>query len=110
MGDKIFVILIVFVFFLIMELVMLGAFRLSNSTGAKKIIGIMCRVFLGLFIIGYIGFVALCIIVGFDFFAKGEIGQGISMFFFAVLIAVCVYIWLIKGWIKRIKEIKNQCR
>ena len=110
MGDKIFVILIVFAFFLIMELVMLGAFRLSNSTGAKKIIGIMCRVFLGLFIIGYIGFVALCIIVGFDFFANGELGQGISMFFFAALIAVCIYVWLIKGWIKRIREIKNQCR
>lgn len=46
-----------FVFFLIMEIVMLGAFQLSHATGAKKIIGIMCRVFLVLFIIGYLGFV-----------------------------------------------------
>lgn len=110
MGNKIFIILIMFVFFLIMEIVMLGAFQLSHATGAKKIIGIMCRVFLVLFIIGYLGFVVLCIIVGCDFFSKGEIGQGISMFFFAALIAVCIYVWLIKGWIKRIKEIKNQCR
>ena len=42
MGNAIFFILINFAFFLVMELVMMGAFQLSKSTKAKKVIGIMC--------------------------------------------------------------------
>ena len=110
MGNRIFFLFILFVFFLVMELVMLGAFQLSKSTKAKKVIGIMCRAFLGLFIIGYLALVVLCVVVGVDLISKGEISQGISMFFFAVLIAVCVYIWLIRGWVKRIKGMKNRDR
>ena len=106
MGNAIFFIVINFAFFLVMELVMIGAFQLSKSTKAKKVIGIMCRAFLGLFIIVYLALVVLCVVVGIDLIFKGEIGQGISMFFFAVLIAVCVYIWLITGWVKHIKEMK----
>lgn len=70
----------------------------------------MCRAFLGLFIIGYLALVVLCVVVGIDLISKGEISQGISMFFFAVLIAVCVYIWLIREWVKRIKGMKKQNR
>lgn len=110
MGNRIFFLFILFVFFLVMELVMLGAFQLSKSTKAKKVIGIMCRAFLGLFIIGYLALVVLCVVVGIDLISKGEISQGISMFFFAVLIAVCVYIWLIREWVKRIKGMKKQNR
>ena len=108
MGNTIFFLFILFAFFLVMELVMLGAFQLSKSTKAKKVIGIMCRAFLGLFIIGYLALVVLCVVVGVDLNSKGEFSQGISMFFFAVLIAVCVYIWLIRGWVKRIKGMKNR--
>ena len=79
---------------------------MSKSTKAKKVVGIMCRAFLGLFIVCYLALVVLCVIVGIDLIFKGEIGQGISMFFFAVLIAACVYIWLITGWVKRIKKMK----
>ena len=110
MGNTIFFLFILFVFFLVMELVMLGAFQLSKSTKAKKVIGIMCRAYLGLFIIGYLALVVLCVVVGVDLISKGEISQGISMFFFAVLIAVCVYIWLIRGWVKRIKGMKSRNR
>lgn len=110
MSDKIFFLFILFVLFLIMELIMIGAFQLSNSTKAKKVIGILCRAFLGLFIIGYVALVTLCIVVGIDFISREEIRQGVSMFFFAALIAICVYVWLIRGWIKRIKKMKNQCR
>ena len=110
MGNTIFFLFILFVFFLVMELVMLGAFQLSKSTKAKKVIGIMCRAFLGLFIIGYLALVVLCVVVGVDLISKGEISQGISMFFFAVLIAVCVYIWLIRGWVKGIKGMKSRNR
>ena len=110
MGNAIFFILINFAFFLVMELVMMGAFQLSKSTKAKKVIGIMCRAFLGLFIIVYLALVVLCVVVGVDLIFKGEIGQGISVFFFAVLIAVCVYIWLITGWVKHIKGMKTRDR
>lgn len=110
MGNTIFFLFILFAFFLVMELVMLGAFQLSKSSKAKKVIGIMCRAFLGLFIIGYLALVVLCVVVGVDLISKGEISQSISMFFFAVLIAVCVYIWLIRGWIKRIKGMKKRNR
>ena len=110
MGNAIFFILINFAFFLVMELVMMGAFQLSKSTKAKKVIGIMCQAFLGLFMIGYFALVVLCIVVGIDLISKGEIGQGISMFFFAVLIAVCVYIWLITDWVKHIKDMKTRDR
>ena len=107
MGNAIFFILINFAFFLVMELVMMGAFQSSKSTKAKKVIGIMCKAFLGLFLIGYLVLVVLCVVVGVDLISKGEIGQGISVFFFAVLIAVCVYIWLITGRVKHIKHIQD---
>lgn len=110
MGNTIFFILIIFAFFLVMELVMMGAFQPSKSTKAKKVIGIMCQAFLWLFIIGYLALVVLCVVVGVDLISKGEIGQGISVFFFAVLIAVCVYIWLIRGWVKHIKDMKTRDR
>ena len=107
MGNAVFFIVINFAFFLVMELVMMGAFQLSKSTKAKKVVGIMCRAFLGLFIVCYLALVVLCVIVGIDLIFKGEIGQGISMFFFAVLIAVCVCIWLITGRVKHIKHIQD---
>lgn len=110
MGNTIFFILIIFAFFLVMELVKMGAFQSSKSTKAKKFISIMCQAFLWLFIIGYLALVMLCVVVGVDFIFKGEIGQGISVFFFAVLIAVCVYIWLIRGWVKHIKDMKTRDR
>ncbi len=110
MWNAIFFILINFAFFLVMELVMKGAFQSSKSTKAKKVIGVMCQAFLGLFIIGYLALVVLCAVVGIDLISKGEIGQGISVFFFAVLIAVCVCIWLITGRVKHIKDMKTRDR
>lgn len=110
MWNAIFFILINFAFFLVMELVMKGAFQSSKSTKAKKVIGVMCQAFLGLFIIGYLALVVLCAVVGVDLISKGEIGQGISVFFFAVLIAVCVCIWLITGRVKHIKDMKTRDR
>ena len=110
MGNAVFFLLMNLAFFLVMELVMMGAFQSSKSTKAKKVVGIMCQAFLGLFIIGYLALVVLCAAVGIDLISKGEIGQGISMLFFAVLIAVCVFIWLITGWVKHIKDMKTRDR
>lgn len=110
MGDTIFFLFMIFAFFLIMELVMMGAFQTSKSTTAKKVIATMCKVFLGLFITGYLALVVLCVVAGVDLISKGEIRQGISVSFSAVLIAVCVYIWLIRGWIQHIKDMKTRGR
>ena len=43
MGNRVFVLLILFAFFLAMEFIMMGAFRLSNSTRAQKIM-VLCAV------------------------------------------------------------------
>ena len=110
MGNAAFLILMNFAFFLVMELVMMGAFQSSKSTKSKKVIGIMCKAFLGLFLIGYLALVVLCVVVGVDLISKGEIRQGISVFFFAVLIAVCVCIWLITGRVKHIQDMKTRDR
>ena len=35
---------------------------------------------------------------------KGDVRQGVFMFLTAAVVAVCIYIWLIRGWVKHIKE------
>ena len=110
MDNAIFFILTIFALLLVIEFVMMGAFQSSKPTKAKKVIGIMCQAFLGLFLMGYLALVVLCVVAGVDLISKGETGQGISVFFFAVLIAVCVYIWLIRGWVKHIKDMKARNR
>lgn len=108
MTNTIFFILIAFIFFLVMELVMMGTFHLGHSTKFKKILGTLCKLFLGLFIAAYLALIALCVIVGIDFMVKGNVRQGIYLFVTAALVAVCIYVWLIKGWVKYMKKMKKQ--
>lgn len=108
MSNVIFFILIAFIFSLVMELVMMGAFHLGRSTKAKKILSTLCKLFLGLFIAAYLALIILCAIVGVDFMVKGNVRQGIYMFVTAALVAVCIYVWLIKGWVKYMKEMKKK--
>lgn len=110
MGNTIFFILIVFAFFLVIEFVMMGAFRSSNSTKGKTILRVLCRVILAICIVAYLSLAGLSLYIGFDLILAGETGKGISVLLFAIVIAVCVYIWLIRGWVKHIKEIKNRDR
>ena len=65
---------------------------------------VLCKLFLGLFIVAYLALVVLCVIVGVDLMTKGDVRQGVFMFLTAAVVAVCIYIWLIRGWVKHIKE------
>lgn len=107
MGGEIFFLVIAFVVFLALEFAMIGAFQLSSSTRTKKVLGSLCRVVLGICIIGYLLLVALFLFVGIDLILNGERSRGVSLLFSAMVMAVCVYIWLIRGWIKKIRKMKE---
>ena len=110
MGNAIFFILIIFAFLLVIEFIMVGALQSSNSTKGKTILSILCQVILAFCIIAYILLVWLSFYIGFDLLLAGETSKGISVLIFAIVIAVCVYVWLIRGWVKHIKEMKNRDR
>ena len=54
MGDKIFIILGFFVFFLVVEFVMMGAFQAVGSTKTKRVLRTLCQAFLAILIVGYL--------------------------------------------------------
>ena len=110
MGNTIFFILIIFAFFLVIEFIMMGAFQSSNITKGKTILSILCQVILVVCIVAYLLLAGLSPYIGFDFLLTGDTSKGISVLLFAIVIAVCVYVWLIRGWVKRIKELKNRAR
>ena len=88
----------------------MGIFQSSNATKGKTILSVLCRAILTICIAAYLLLAGLSLYIGFDFLFVGETSNGISALLFAIVIAVCVYIWLIRGWVKRIKEMKNQDR
>ena len=107
MGDKIFIILGFFVFFLVVEFVMMGAFQAVGSTKTKRVLRTLCQAFLAILIVGYLLLVGMSLFIGGDLLLQGEISKGISVLLYSVIIAVCVYVWLIRGWIKHIKQMKK---
>ena len=106
MGNTIFFILIIFAFFLVIEFIMMGAFQSSNLT--KTILSILCHAILVVCIVAYLLLAGLSLYIGFNFLLTGDTSKEISVLLFAITIAVCVYVWLIKGWAKHIKEMKNR--
>ena len=102
MGNAIFFILIIFAFLLVIEFIMVGAFQSSNSTKGKTILSILCQVILAVCIIAYLLLAGVSLYIGFDLILAGEMSKGISVLLFAIVIAVCVYVWLIRGWVKHI--------
>ena len=86
MTNTIFFVLLSFAFFLVMELVLMGAFRHSQSSKANKFLSVLCKLFLGLFIVAYLALVVLCVIVGVDLMTKGDVRQGVFMFLTAALL------------------------
>lgn len=103
MGNTIFFAGIVFIFFLAIEFIMMGAFQASNSTKAKGTLGKLCRAFLAICILAYLLLIGLFLFVGVDLLIDGEISKGISVLLSAIVVAACVYVWLIRGWVKHIK-------
>ena len=108
MGGTIFIVLIIFAFLLVMEFVMVGAVQSLNSTKGKTILSVLCRAILAVCIVAYLLLVGLSLYIGFDFLLTGDTSKGISVLLFAIVIAVCIYMWLIRGWVKHIKEMKNR--
>lgn len=104
MGNTIFFVVILFVFFLAIEFIMMGAFQASSSTKTRSILGSFCRIFLITCILAYLLLVGLFLFVGVDLLLNGQISKGISLLLSAAIVAVCVYVWLIRGWIKHIRE------
>ena len=97
MGNTIFFVVILFIFFLAIEFIIMGAFQASSSTKTRRILGSFCRIFLATCILAYLLLTGLLLLVG-------EISKGISLLLSAVIVAVCVYVWLIRGWIKHMRE------
>ena len=104
MGNTIFFVGIIFIFFLVVEFIMMGAFQASRSTMTRRILGSFCRFFLVTFILAYLLLTGLLLLVGVDLLLDGEISKGISLLLSAVIVAVCVYVLLISGWIKHMRE------
>lgn len=96
-----------FAVLIILEFIMMGAYQKLPSTEAKRILKVLCRVILGLFILGYLLLVGVSLYIGVDLLMDGEISKGVSVLLFAVIIAVCIYIWLVRGWIKHIKQMRG---
>lgn len=104
MGNTIFFVVILFIFFLAIEFIMMGAFQASSSTKTRRVLGSFCRIFLATCILAYLLLTGLLLLVGVDLLLDGEISKGISLLLSAVIVAVCVYVWLIRGWIKHMRE------
>ena len=88
----------------------MGAFPSANATKGKTILSVLCQAILAICIGVYLLLAGLSLYIGFDLLLAGETSNGISVLLFAIVIAVCVYIWLIREWVKRIKEMKNRNR
>lgn len=97
----------IFVVLLALEFVMIGAYRTSTSTKTKMVLSTFCRIILGLFVLGYLLLIGGSLFIGFDLLMEGAISKGVSVMLFAAVIAICVYIWLIRGWINHIKKMKK---
>lgn len=102
MGNTIFSAVIVFAFFLAVEYIMMGAFQAAGFTKTKRILGGVCRAFLAVCIVAYLVLIGLFLFVEADLLMEGEIEKGISLLLSAVVVAACVYVWLVRRWIQRI--------
>ena len=92
MGDKIFIILGFFVFFLVVEFVMMGAFQAVGSTKTKRVLRTLCQAFLAILIVGYLLLVGMSLFIGGDLLLQGEISKGISVLLYSVIILSLIHI------------------
>ncbi len=107
MSNTIFFLFAVSLFFIGMEFIVLGAFRVSRSNQRDKAIQIICRVILGTIIIAYILLMGLFLYVGVDMMLSRKAEQGVSVLVSGAIMEMCVYFWLIRSWIKHIGKMKK---
>ncbi len=98
---------VVFLFFIGIEFILFGVCRGSQLTNKGKVIRTICRVILGTLIIAYIVLIGLFLYVGAGMILSDKAGQGISVLASGAIMGVCVYFWLIRGWIKHMKKVEK---
>ena len=104
MSSKILFLFVAFLLFIGVEFILFGVFRGSPSTNKEKVIRTICRVILGTIIIAYTLLIGLFLWVGVDMSLNGNVSQGISVLASGAIMGVCVYFWLIRGWVKHMKQ------
>ncbi len=104
MSNTIIFLFVVSLFFIGIEFILLGACRRSQATKKAQRVRTICRVILGTLIIAYILLIGFFLYVGADMTLSGNAGQGISVLVSGAIMGVCVYFWLIRGWIKYVKK------
>ena len=107
MSSKILFLFVVFLFFIGVEFILFGVCRGSSSTNKVKMLRTICRVILGTIIIAYILLIGLFLWVGVDMLLNNNVSQGVSVLASGVIMGVCVYFWLIRGWIKHMKKLEK---
>ena len=107
MSSKILFLFVVFLFFIGVEFILLGVCRGAPSTNKAKVIWTICRVILETIIIAYILLIGLFLWVGVDMILSSNVGQGVSVLASGAIMGVCVYFWLIRGWIKHMKKLEK---
>ena len=104
MSSKILFLIMVFLLFIGVEFILLGVCRGAPSTNKAKVIWPICRLILGSIIIAYILLIGLYLWVGVDMLLNSNVSQGVSVLASGVIMGVCVYFWLIRGWVKHMKK------
>ena len=107
MSSKILFLLVASLFFIGAEFILFGVCRGSQSTNTEKVIRTICRVILGTIIIAYILLIGLFLWVGVDMILNSNVSQGVSVLASGAIMGVCVYFWLIRGWVKHMKKMEK---
>ena len=107
MGTTILFSAAAFLFFLAIEGILTMAFQAAGSTGTKRVLGAACRGILALCILIYLGLLGLFLFVGGNLLVEGETKKGISVLLSAAVVAVCVYLWLGRAWVRYLRD---KCR
>ena len=107
MSSKILFLIVAFLTFIGIEFVLLGASRGYPSTNKEKVIQTICRVILGTLIMVYILLIGLFLWVGVDMILSSKVSQGVSVLAAGAIMGGCVYFWLIRGWVKYMKQVEK---
>ena len=107
MSSKILFLFLEFLFFIGVEFILFGVCRGSPSTNKAKLLRTICRVILAAIIIAYILLTGLFLWGGVDMLLHSNVSQGVSVLVSGVIMGVCVYFWLIRGWVNHMKQVEK---
>ena len=83
------------------ELVRLGAAR---PAGTKPWIRTLCRGILGALLLACGLILGLFLYAGAGMLATGQTGQGVCVLASGAIFGLCVYFWLLRGWLGRARH------